>query len=324
MSEKGEATSPAPGERKAELGGHAAVKATVEAAVRGATEELSHTRTRVPITGTAGPDRAPAVVSEANVLLEFAAQAGKAVPAAVALDITGATSVTPSFLSAYRELAALMGGVSFRTLRATDDDPAYARRPWPEVLFRTPVSEARRWSLRLWLVTLATAVFIVVDNNYHAVLMAFFARDEQSAGVQLYWYGLDIVLQSLLPFAYGTMGACAYLLRSAHDHIHERTFDPIRIPEYYNRLLLGTIAGGSVELLVDALTTDGAVVSLSGAALAFVAGYNADLLFRVIERVSGALLPKAEGESSKKQEVPTTPRASTGLDGAHRDSGKGS
>lgn len=79
----------------------------------------------------------------------------------------------------------------------------------------------------------------------------------------------------------------------------------------------------TVELLVDALTTDGAVVSLSGAALSFVAGYNADLLFRVVERVSGALFPKAEGESSKKQEVPTTPRASTGLEGAHSDSGKG-
>ncbi len=75
---------------------------------------------------------------------------------------------------------------------------------------------------------------------------------------------------------------------------------------------------------VVALTTDGAVVSLDGAALAFVAGYNADLLFRAIERVSGALLPKAVGESSKKQAVQRTPLAGTGLDGAHRDSGKGS
>ena len=52
--------------------------------------------------------------------------------------------------------------------------------------------------------------------------------------------------QSLVPWAYGALGACAFMLRSAHYFIHQRSFDTRRTPEYFNRILLGAIsAAGS-------------------------------------------------------------------------------
>jgi hypothetical protein len=76
------------------------------------------------------------------------------------------------------------------------------------------------------------------------------------------------------------------------------------VPEYQGRLLVGAIAGGTIQLLIDVVTQDGAVVDLSAAAVAFVAGYNADLLFKTIERISAALLPKVGIESMRRAPAP--------------------
>ena len=61
------------------------------------------------------------------------------------------------------------------------------------------------------------------------------------------------ILQSLLPWAYGALGSCAYLLRSAHYFIYQRSFDLRRKPEYFNRVLLGAISGGAIILFVNYL-----------------------------------------------------------------------
>ena len=44
------------------------------------------------------------------------------------------------------------------------------------------------------------------------------------------------------------VGACAYMLRSAHYFIYQRSFDTRRTPEYFNRILLGAISGGAIIL----------------------------------------------------------------------------
>lgn len=199
----------------------------------------------------------------------------------------------------YAELARLMHPVTAETLRATDD--RYGRTV--PLLFRQPASEARIWSRKLALWTAFFAVAIVFIENYQAILTEFYARDEYTSGGALTWHALGVVLGSVVPFAYGGLGAAAYLLRAAHDHLHARTFDPRFIPEYYSRMLLGVIAGGAIQLLITQVADDGAVVSLSAAALAFVAGYNSDLLFNTVERVSAALLPKVGVGSLKRAET---------------------
>jgi hypothetical protein len=106
----------------------------------------------------------------------------------------------------------------------------------------------------------------------------------------------------------GGLGACVYLLRSAHIFIYQRCFNVRRKPEYFNRILLGAVAGGAILLFVDQVTNDeGQVVKLSSAALGFLAGYNTDFLFSTIERVMAALLPKVGIDSVQKAPGGTQP-----------------
>lgn len=121
----------------------------------------------------------------------------------------------------------------------------------------------------------------------------------------LWWIQYGMVLKSLIPFAYGGLGAAAYLLRCAHEHIYDRTFDPNRTPEYINRLLLGMISGGAIQLFVAQLAGEGGTtVHLGADALGFIAGYNCDFLFSAIQRVSAAVLPKVGIDSTRRADAP--------------------
>jgi len=99
--------------------------------------------------------------------------------------------------------------------------------------------------------------------------------------------GLKEALKALEPVLYGGLGASVSLLRGLHKHIHERTFDRRYKPEYYNRAVLGVVGGGVVTLMAP-----GQIPDVGAAAIAFVVGYNTDLLFSLIERVSNAIFPK--------------------------------
>jgi hypothetical protein len=106
----------------------------------------------------------------------------------------------------------------------------------------------------------------------------------------------------IVPWVYGGLGACAYLLRTAHSLIAERAFDVRRKPEYLNRILLGAVSGGAIVLLFNPGSDDD-TVKISAAALGFVAGYSNDLLFNAVERVVAAILPKVGLETLKKDAV---------------------
>jgi hypothetical protein len=110
--------------------------------------------------------------------------------------------------------------------------------------------------------------------------------------------GLKEALKALEPVLYGGLGACVCLLRALHKHIHERTFDRRYKPEYYNRAVLGVVGGGVVTLVAPEKFPE-----FGTAAVAFVVGYNTDLLFSLIERISNAIFPK----------VPDPPAASVML-----------
>jgi len=97
------------------------------------------------------------------------------------------------------------------------------------------------------------------------------------------------------------LGAMGYLLRSCHEYIHRREFDRRRVPEYYNQMLLGALSGGAILLY-----TQNAQVGIGPSAIAFLAGYNTDFLFTVLERVADAILPKIVRGASE-------PRTSTAV-----------
>lgn len=252
------------------------------------------------------------LLQDACLLLQFALATGmelkpgvsEAVIAALDLKAHGSEvegSIKAQLVSAYASLATALGDVNAASLRATSND--FGRVVWPWA--RTKASEALIWSRKLMFWAVLFGGFIILTTNYVAVLTTWFAKDEYTAGAMIRWHVLALVLSAVVPFAYGGLGACAFLLKTAHTHIYGRTFDRNRIPEYYNRMLLGAIAGGTIELLIDRVTQDGDVIQLSAAALAFIAGYNADLLFRTIERISEALLPKVGLESVRRAGAPS-------------------
>ena len=228
-------------------------------------------------------------------------------------DTTGLTSGTITlsqwiaFEQAYYRLASTLSPITAETLRntramiPTSEGGAFRRFVW-RLRDCTP---AQRFNRTLWTFTVAFAAFVVLAEWGSSMLgMRTNATD--------FWIkGPRDFLQSLLPWAYGGLGACAYMLRSAHYFIYQRSFDVRRTPEYFNRIGLGAISGGAIILFVNNLVNDdGTSINLGSAALGFVAGYSTDLLFNTIERIVTAIFPKVSVETvaSDSSMARTAPR----------------
>lgn len=191
------------------------------------------------------------------------------------------------FQMAYHQLAALLHPVTADTLRATAAAGITIRWFSPADWFSDGLAPAQRFARGLFMATIGFAAFIVfagwMQRRYGPILDG--EIDRINTWLQL--------VELLLPFSYGGLGACVYLLRNAHTNLHARTFDVRRKSEYMNRILLGAVAGGTITLFVNQITTEGGeTIQLSAAALGFLAGYSTDFLFQTIERVINAILPK--------------------------------
>lgn len=208
------------------------------------------------------------------------------------------------FLEAFDKLAEAIAPVTAESLRNTDDTlgPAFLG------LF-SKISASRIWARKLWIWTIFAIFFIIFTHSFRLILLDFFPADhEPTSGSDpvLLMHGILGVLLIILPFVYGLLGSCVFLLKSCHKHIVARTFDIRRVPEYYSRMLLGVVAGGTILLLVSQLTDDeGNSVELAEGALAFLAGYNTDLLFQAADRIIQAIIPRIGLDSvQRRQQTP--------------------
>lgn len=206
------------------------------------------------------------------------------------------------FERAYRDLAQFVSPVTAATLEATaeEGEAGWATdRRWGKNL-------AMRWSRRLWVWTIIFMALAVTGETLELTFGAAAPPIDDEVVSRLWGWALYVpyaLLATLLPFTYGGLGACAYLLRSAHNFIHQRCFDPQRIPEYNSRILLGVVGGGAIVFLVAEIPDgSGGVIELSAKALGFIAGYNSDFLFNTIERIVAALLPKIRDTTVRRAE----------------------
>ena len=251
-------------------------------------------------TGAKGPDGQPLPFDDIATIQTAAAQVGLI---DIPMEGPGGLSIDQwnKFEQAYYRIAALMSPVTAETLRDTRDT-ARPRGKYASFWFRARdffwgYSPAQRFTRELWFWALVFAAFIVAAEwgiNYLGL--------RKDAGSVVGWRTL---LQSLLPWAYGGLGACAYMLRSAHYFIYRRSFDTRRTPEYFNRILLGAISGGAIILFTEYLANaeDGSAGHLGSAALGFLAGYSGDLLFNTIERIVTAIFPKVQVETTSKDDA---------------------
>jgi hypothetical protein len=200
------------------------------------------------------------------------------------------------FRLAYQNLQRATHPVTAATLRATSrsEGGKKARRLFG--LFPRH-SSAEDWSLKMWIVTVSTIVFILGTELWSNIQPIWHPVDPDSGNGGINFPYVTLEFQNmLLPFAYGLFGSCAYLLRACHKRISDRTFDLHRIAEYKNRMILGFVSGGGVMLFISEIAVDnaGEATELGASAVAFLAGYNTEYLFQLIERLSQALLPKKQ------------------------------
>lgn len=198
------------------------------------------------------------------------------------------------FEEAYYRLASTLSPITAETLRNTRDVARTSDAGWFRRLLSrlSDCSPAQHFNRRLWTFTLAFAIFVVLAEWASSML------GSRTNANDIWIRGPRDFLQSLLPWAYGGLGACAYMLRSAHYFIYQRSFDVRRMPEYFNRIGLGAISGGAIILFVNNLMNDdGSSINLGSAALGFVAGYSTDFLFNTIERIVTAIFPKVAVET---------------------------
>jgi hypothetical protein len=203
------------------------------------------------------------------------------------------------FEVAYRDLALFVSPVTAETLKATSESFAI------KSLFFTllgPRPIAIVWSRKLSTWTLIIIAAALIGNwitEVQGPIPELSDRDPVNFPTRT--QGTQIFFELLVPFTYGAIGACVSLLKACQAFIHMRQFDPRRIPEYYNRMILGSVSGGMIVLLVNQISgDDGTQIKLSAAALGFLAGYNNDLLFSAIERISNAILPKVGIDSVRR------------------------
>ncbi|MGN6571288.1 MAG: hypothetical protein ACTHLO_07725 [Pseudolabrys sp.] len=244
---------------------------------------------------------------------------------AAASTLTAAEWTT--FEQAYYRLAIATRPVTAETLRNT----RYAagaggavnhdgRLDWDRLLCRIlGYSPAQRFTRELWILTFLIVLLVAVTE--WKINKLGMVADSDSVKVELDLW------QWVQPWAYGALGACAALLRSAHYFIYARSFDLRRTPEYFNRILLGAISGGAIILFVNYLISQDDTFSHIGTtALGFIAGYSTDFLFNTVERVVTALFPKVDVQTVPQDnppKKPPKPPAGQNQNGGNGDDGGG-
>jgi len=193
----------------------------------------------------------------------------------------------------YQELEVELAPVSAMSLRATDTAGASGRKE----VFST---EAGKHAKRMWIMAFSILGLIIGINLYQYTFDMFSGdwavnyTDRFDSLTVAYW-----LVGSLTPFAYGAFGATVRMLRITEIRLRERSFDPRRLTEHRNRIVLGTLSGGVIVLIFSSGGVGETDVKLTEAALGFLAGYSIDLLFSLLDRLVKAISPD-DGSTDKK------------------------
>lgn len=115
---------------------------------------------------------------------------------------------------------------------------------------------------------------------------------------------LDILQSYILPLLYGLLGASTYVLRSMSTEIKDMQYSVDSNRGYILRLALGTLAGLIVGWFIFLLPGQTFLASISPFAVAFLVGYNIEIIFsfmdNLISRISEA--EEKSEETSKPDE----------------------
>ncbi len=121
-----------------------------------------------------------------------------------------------------------------------------------------------------------------------------------------------VPFQMLLLFSAG-LGACFYSLNTAKKYVVNRTFDNKFIAHYYNRILIGIIAGFILANIIDSSFLQlqketGVIARITPSLISLLGGFSSDVVVRILNRLLAMLTTLVEGEAkdiieSRLQEV---------------------
>ncbi len=139
------------------------------------------------------------------------------------------------------------------------------------------------------------------DKARHKLFLTRISSDFTLNALQIYF----------LPLLYGMLGACTYVLRRIARDIRDLTYSYDAEIRYRLRLALGALAGMAVGWFLDPAGVAG-IGNFSPLALAFLAGYNVEVFFSMMDKLVEALnnlVPSPDAETRPPEKTPPKPPA---------------
>ncbi len=133
--------------------------------------------------------------------------------------------------------------------------------------------------------------FAAPDNTAHNIVII-----QQSTSL------LIILNQYILPLMYGFLGGFAFVLRSLSSETKSMTYTAISNVKYALRVHLGALAGLVVGFLWGDISASGMVESFSPLAVAFIAGYSVEFMFKTLDSIIGTTEKKVSGGDSTDED----------------------
>jgi hypothetical protein len=128
----------------------------------------------------------------------------------------------------------------------------------------------------------------------------------------LFLAGLIISRVEILPLAAANplslffaagLGAYFYSLYMANRYLINRTFDPKYVTFYYNRIIIGIIAGYILANIIDVSKIlsihQNVFTQFSSYIIAILGGFSADAVMKILNRVVATLITMVEGDAKE-------------------------
>lgn len=135
---------------------------------------------------------------------------------------------------------------------------------------------------------------------------AFSAPDNKTQNIVIIQQSKSLLIilnQYILPLMYGLLGGFAFVLRSLAIETKAMTYTAVSNIEYALRIHLGALAGLVVGFLWGDITSGSAGMadSFSPLAVAFIAGYSVEFMFRLLDSIIGGSKRKLAGADAAEK-----------------------
>lgn len=132
---------------------------------------------------------------------------------------------------------------------------------------------------------------------------AFSAPDNKTQNIIIIQQSKSLLIilnQYILPLMYGLLGGFAFVLRSLANETKSMTYTAVSNIKYALRIHLGALAGLVVGFLWGDIASGsvGVANSFSPLAVAFIAGYSVEFMFRLLDSIIGGTEKRVAGGDS--------------------------